>query len=317
MKKVSLLAIAGLFVINTVHATLVRESFATNPALDGWQVFGDTNLFHWDATNQVLDVTWDSTQTNSFFYLPLGKTYTQADGFYLRFDLQLNDATNFNWGMELAIGLLHYVDATSSGFSRADFVSPNVCEFDYFPQFKDPSSSHVYADSVEASMIDDTGNDLFQASDIVTLSPGVTYRVELIHQPGTKTISCDLSTNGQVISTLPALTTYGDFDDFQLDMLSITSYQDDGFQDSILAHGSVGNLAFASPLPIGLIQAPAAAQVQFASDTNWVYTVEASPDLVNWAAAAPGVFGNGTNLLLQATNPPTGAEFYRVRADLP
>jgi hypothetical protein len=33
--------------------------------------------------------------------------------------------------------------------------------------------------------------------------------------------------------------------------------------------------------------------------------------------AAPAIFGNGTNLVLQATNTPAGQCFYQVRADLP
>jgi len=316
MKKVSLLAIAGLFVITTVHATLVRETFATDPALDGWQVFGDTNLFQWDATNQVLDVTWDSSRTNSYFYHPLGQTYTKNDGFYLRFDLQLNDLEGTGFGMELAIGLSHYSDVTGPYFSRADFYSPNVCEFDWFPAYIYEGTT--YPDSVEATMIDDTGTDLFYNFDDLTPTPGVTYRIEIVHQPGAGSISCQISTNGQIVSSLPIMESYnGPIGDFQLDMLSVTSYQDDGFGDTLLAHGTVGNLAFASPLPIGLIQTATAGQEQFASDTNWVYTLEESPDLVNWAAAAPGVVGNGRNLLLQDTNAPAGAAFYRVRADLP
>jgi len=305
-----------LFVISTVHATVVRETFAADPALDGWQVLGDTNLFQWDSTNQVLDVTWDSSQTNSYFYCPLGQTYTQNDGFYLRFDMQVNDLAGAGFGMELAIGLLHYDDFTSAGFSRADFYSPNVCEFDWFPAYTYDNKYHP--DSIEATMIDASGNDLFYDFDNLTPIPGVTYRIELMHQPGAGTITCQVSTNGQIITTLPnALDYNGPIGDFQLDTLSITSYQDDGYGDSILAHGSVGNMAFASPLPIGFMQNPASAQVQFASDTNWVYTLQGSADLINWTAVAPGVFGNGTNLLMQDTTPPAGAAYYRVRAELP
>ena len=84
----------------------------------------------------------------------------------------------------------------------------------------------------------------------------------------------------------------------------------------LLAHGTVGNLAFASPLPVGMVNVLAAGQVQFTSDTNWLYTLEQSADFQTWTAAAPASFGNGTNLLLQATNAPAAA-FYRVRADLP
>ena len=315
MKKVSLLAVAGLFasLLAPVGAATFTENFTRDPAADGWQIFGNTNLFRWDSANQVLDVTWDSTQTNSYFYLPLGKTCTKADSFYLRFDLQLNDATNFNSGMELAIGLLHFSDATNSSFSRANFDSPNVCEFDYFPRYV--YDGKPYPDSVDATIIDASGWNTYFAFDNFTLNPGVAYRIELAHQAGAGAISCEVSTNGQIISSLPNI--YGSAGDFQLDVLSITSYSDDGSGDSILAHGTVSNLAFATPLPIEFIQPPAAAQIQFVSDTNWVYTLQGSADLINWTAVAPGVFGNGTNLLLQATNPPCGAEYYRVSAELP
>jgi hypothetical protein len=66
-----------------------------------------------------------------------------------------------------------------------------------------------------------------------------------------------------------------------------------------------------------LLQTPAAGQVRFGSDANWLYTLEQSADWENWAAAATAVFGNGTNLLLQATNLPADPVFYRVRAELP
>ena len=74
MKKNSLPAIASLFVLSMacVNANTIVERFTTDPALDGWQVFGDTNLFQWDSANQNLAVTWDSSQTNSYFYHLLG-----------------------------------------------------------------------------------------------------------------------------------------------------------------------------------------------------------------------------------------------------
>jgi len=312
MKKICLLAIAGLFVVSIVHATVIREKFATDPALDGWQVFGDTNLFQWDSSNHVLDVTWDSTQpTNSYYYLPLDRTYTMADSFYVQFDLQLSDAVAVNSGAPLAIGLLHFSDATNSGFSRGDVTATNVCEFDYYPAYV--YAEQPYPASVDATLIDASGNYNF-AYDNLTMNPGVTYRVVLIHQAGAGTISGEIFTNGQPVSWLPF--TYGSDGDFQVDTLSINNYSDDGY-DSILAHGTVGNLAFASPLPVGLISAPAAGQVQFLSDTNWLYTAEQSTNLVCWTPAAPALSGNGTNLLLQATNLPVDHAFYRVRADLP
>lgn len=313
MKKISLLGVAGLFIAFTAQATLLREQFTNNPALDGWQIFGDTNLFEWDSTNHVLDVTWDSTQPNSYYYVPLGRTYTMADGFYVQFDLQLSNAVSFNSGSELAIGLLNFSDATNSGFSRAYGYSPNLCEFDYFPTYVYESQQYPASDDV--TLIDASTNFYF-GYDNLALNPGVTYRVEFIHQPGSGFVSGQILTNGQLYSSMPY--SYGGPDgDFQLDTLAVMNYADDGFGDSIYAQGTVGDIAFASPLPIGLIQSPVPGQVQFGSDTNWLYLLKQSPDFQTWTPAAPPAFGNGTNLVLQATNLPATNCFYRVKARLP
>src|ERR1035438_7857112 len=93
MKKIRSLAIAGMFVISAtcVVATTITENFTNNPSADGWQIFGDTNLFRWDSTNHNLAVTWDSAQPNSYFYHPLGATLNSASNFMFTFDFQLND----------------------------------------------------------------------------------------------------------------------------------------------------------------------------------------------------------------------------------
>jgi hypothetical protein len=315
IRSLALASLFALFILPAAHATLVREKFATDPALDGWQSFGDTSLFQWDPVNQDLAVTWDSSQTNSYFYLPLGQTFTTNDSFCIQFDLQLSDATAYGYGAPLAIGLLHLGDATNAWFSRALVTSPNLFEFDYYPadDYGDPPS--------DSATLVDTAVNFYFAYDNMTLDPGVTYRVVLVHQAGTSAISGEIFTNGQVMSSLPLIyadyPTTNDAGAFQLDTLSISSYSDDGYGDSILAHGTVGNLAFASPLPIGMIKTVTAGQVQFCSDTNWLYTLEQTADFQTWTPVAPASFGNGTNLVLQDMNPPPGNAFYRVRADLP
>ena len=125
-------------------------------------------------------------------------------------------------------------------------------------------------------------------------------------------------TNGQVFTSLPTIAAYG-ADDFSLDTLAISSYTtvDDYYPDSLLVNGTVDNLAFASPLPLNKVQILASGQIQCASDTNWLYTLEQSADCQIWTRAAPDSIGNGTNLVLQATNVPAAQSFYRVRADLP
>jgi hypothetical protein len=60
-------------------------------------------------------------------------------------------------------------------------------------------------------------------------------------------------------------------------------------------------------------------QVQFISQTNWLYTLQRSADLQTWTCVsnAISISGNGTNLFLQDTNAISEKSFYRVRADLP
>src|ERR1700744_5420334 len=152
MRFYSLLLIISLTAGAGRAATFI-EKFTTDPSLDGWQIFGDTNLFQWNSTNQNLAVTWDSSQTNSCFYYPLGRTLTKNDGFCLQFDLNLTDATAFGYGSGLGIGLFHLADATNTVFSRANVVSPNVFEFDYYPPdaYGDPAS-------LDATLIDTANN---------------------------------------------------------------------------------------------------------------------------------------------------------------
>lgn len=308
--KIRSLAIASLFALSVAHATLVSEKFTTDPALDGWQVFGDTNLFQWDSVNQNLAVTWDSSQTNSYFYHPLGATFTKADSFCVQFDLKLTNVVA-NGYFELAVGLCHLADSTGTNFSRANGSSPNLFEFDYFPP-------DIYPPSLDATLVDANDNFYFAYDDTQPLANGVSYRVVLIHRAGATSISGTVYTNGQVFTSLPSIAAYG-ANDFNLDTLAISSYTttDDIYDDSLLAHGTVDNLAFASPLPVDQVKTLAAGQVQFISDTNWLYTLEQSADFKTWTSAVPVHVGNGTNLVLQALNPPADQSLYRVRADLP
>src|SRR5262245_935448 len=76
------------------QAAVFEEDFSSDPVAHGWNIFGKTNLFHWNSTNQNLEVTWDSSKTNSYFFKPLGTIGTASDSFSLSFDLVLLDITN-------------------------------------------------------------------------------------------------------------------------------------------------------------------------------------------------------------------------------
>src|SRR5437899_425710 len=126
-------------------AAVVVESFATDPALRGWRIFGDPSLFQWSAVNENLEVTWDSSRTNSYFYWPLGNILATADDFSLSFDLTLRDyAIGITPGQPytfpVAIGFLNLDDAIRPDFSRGTGTSSmygpkNLVEFDFFPEF--------------------------------------------------------------------------------------------------------------------------------------------------------------------------------------
>src|SRR5436190_4797733 len=72
-------------------AAVFQENFATDPFARGWRTFGDSSLFNWNVANQNLEVTWDSSHTNSFFHLPLGTIVTKSDDFSFSFDVRLSD----------------------------------------------------------------------------------------------------------------------------------------------------------------------------------------------------------------------------------
>src|SRR5215471_7678308 len=128
MKKMFVLpALAGLFVSFAASAVTLTNDFSS-PGPDGWQVYGDTNLFFRDALIQHLEVTWDSSQPNSYYYHPLGVTLTKDYDFTIDFDLQLNDITSGNEegktsAMPIAVGFLNLTNATSAGFSRGLYGS--------------------------------------------------------------------------------------------------------------------------------------------------------------------------------------------------
>ena len=86
-----LVILIGLAVASCAEAATFSEDFSADPGTHGWKIHGNTNLFGWDAANQNLRVTWDSSQPNSYFYLLLGTILSRSDDFSLALDLQLED----------------------------------------------------------------------------------------------------------------------------------------------------------------------------------------------------------------------------------
>ncbi|MGH7950517.1 MAG: hypothetical protein ACREFE_01150 [Limisphaerales bacterium] len=322
MKKIRSLALAGLFVLFATRssADTITENFSADPLQNGWRIFGDTNLFQWNSTNQNLAVTWDSSQPNSYFYHPLGTILAMDDDFRIEFDLQLSNV-EASGSFQLAVGLLNFTDATSANFSRPEGDTPNLFEFDYFPDGGYGSS--IDATLADANVTATNDNDFYFAYEDSPLDNGVTYHIVLTHAAGSPAISGEVLTNGQIDTSLPNVYT-GPITDFRLDTLSISSYSDalDPYgPQSILAHGTVDNFVVTLPPPpiqnLNGAFSNGTWQIQFDGRTNWLYTLQRTVDFQTWTNISLATSGDSGTLFLSDTNAPVANAFYRVSAARP
>src|SRR6185369_9746886 len=77
--------------IAVVPGQSLYEDFASDPLNRGWRIFGDSSLFAWNAANQNIQATWDSSRSNSYLQRSLGTILNRQDNFSVAFDLRLND----------------------------------------------------------------------------------------------------------------------------------------------------------------------------------------------------------------------------------
>lgn len=317
-----------LFQTVALCATTFTENFSANPAANGWQNYGNTTLFTWDSTNQNLRVTWDSSKTNSYFHRPLGTILTPDDDFTLSFDLTFEDyASGVNPAkpgtFEAAIGFFNLDQATKTNFFRgagvnATYGPRNLVEFDFFPAFDtfNPTIAQTLVGTNHTSW-------LYNHENLLELTAGQTFRVTMIFSATTRSLVTTLGNNAAQYGDTQTIIVPAAFE-FRVTTLSISSYSD-AIQPppsgSILAHGIVDNLILITPPPpvenLAGRFVGATWRVQFASRTNWLYTLERTTDFVAWNNATSATLGNGVTLTLTDLNPAPSAAFYRVRANRP
>ena len=320
----ALLAALFLSPFPRASAQTFVEDFSASPASRGWSGFGDTNLFRWDAAARQLEVTWDSSKPNSYFHRPLGVTLTKRDDFALAFDVRLRDIAvgttpGKPYTFQIAAGLLNLAGATRSNFFRGTgFDSPNVAEFDYFPDSGFGatvaptiiSAGHQFASSFNFP-VELTTNDLFH--------------VELTYTAGNRVFATVMTRNGETFGPIADATQPDDFGDFALDALAVMSYSDEGqdplFAGSVLAHGLVDNVRVTTPPPpvAGLAGGFANGRwrARFSGRAGWSYTLERTENFSAWTPAAPPVPGVDGALMIEDARLPAGQAFYRVRAERP
>lgn len=317
-----------------VGAAVIEEDFATDPLARSWRTFGDSSLFQWSAANQNIAVTWDSSRTNSYLYLPLGTIVTKSDDFSLSFDIRLSDVRLGNTPgktneFQISLGLINHASATrtnhyvGAGVSTAYGIR-NVVEFDYFP---DAGFGETFS-----SVVVSTNNRIYPAHNFpLKMTEGDTFRITLSYTAIDQILRTSSTKNGMPFGLPPANTlaelSLAGKNDFRVDTFALISYSDaiqagpPQFHGSILAHGTVDNVRVTLPPPcishLQLLRSDISWRAQFASVTNWIYTLERSDDLRTWEAASPPTAGTSGTLALVDSDPTTAKAFYRIRAERP
>ncbi len=305
--------------VPVAQRVIESESFTSNPLTNGWQIYGDTNLFAWNSTNEVMDVTWDSSQTNSYFYHPLGTTLTERDNFTIAFDMNLTDTEALNYGSELALGFLNLAEATGTNFNRSTGLnSPDLVEFDYFP-----NTDYDLGATVWPLFIDSTSTFNYNGTnDYALYAPNLNdwYHITMTYCAASETMVTTMTNfEGTTGITIHDPIMDG-FAGYNVDTFSVSSYAGDDFGDSVYAQGAVSNVVLTLPPVVRHLTAAysnGVSQVQFGSYVNWSYMLERSTDLISWQQVSRCVPGTGNMMTLSDASAPADKAFYRVSASQP
>jgi hypothetical protein len=318
----------------STQAATWSEDFSANAQTANWRSFGDGSLFRWNNTNHNLEVTWDSSHTNSFFYHQLGTILTKSDDFSFAFNLQLKD---IHYGtsvgktdtFEIAIGLFNSQNFTNANYFRgagqnATYGVRNLVEFNYFPDAG-------FGATVSSTVVS-TNNRIKPVHNFpLEMTVGDSFRIALSYTASNQVLRTQIQKNGAPFGMPPdnslvdlALTTHPDF---RVDSFGVSSYSDaiqtgpPNFWGSILAHGIVDNVQVTMPPPpvqvLTLSFPQSTATLSFFGQTNWLYRLQRSLDLTAWTPSGAPVPGHLGIMSIADTNQPAGNVFYRIAAERP
>jgi hypothetical protein len=317
--------ILGWVAASLAGAATRLEDFGADPLSRGWRVFGDTDLFSWDAANQDMQVTWDSSRTNSYLQLPLGTILTREDDFAFALDLRIDDVVGGvnplkPFTFEIAFGLQNAVDAQRTNFFRGLFGSArNLAEFNYFPAADQVQASVTTALWSTNARLNYSGSG---DNTILELPVGVWMRISVAYSASSRVVGATITTNGEAFAAINPVPLSPSFTDFRVDTFAVESYSDAGQSGSptgsILAHGVVDNIEILVPpgpvRNLRLVYVNQVCRASFLSLTNWVYSLERSSDFISWISLPGTVTGDGGAVTIPDADPPAGGAFYRVRS---
>ena len=320
----NVVALTCWFLCLPVVADTTIENFAANPLFNGWKIHGAADLFHWNSSNQNLEVIWDSAWPNSFFYRALGTVLTKSDDFSVAFDLKFQDIqVGVNPGrpftFQAAVGFLNLAQATSTNFARGTGINlasgpRNVVEFDYFPD-------SGFGATISPTIISSNNQFATTFNFPLELTTNDRFRVVLRYTATNQTLATDIQRNGQPFNSIKDVILDSGFPDFRADTIAVSSYSEGGADGSILAHGTVDDFQIITPGPplAGIAGAFTNGfwQVQFLTRTNWFYTLERTTNFESWTTVSPRHTGTGKYVFLQDAAAPNDRAFYRVKAERP
>ncbi|HEV8540817.1 MAG TPA: hypothetical protein VGR78_00355 [Verrucomicrobiae bacterium] len=316
-------AVAAVAAGAGISPKLVEKPF------DQWSVFGATNLFSENADS--VHVTWDSSQTNSYFYLPLGLTLTRSDHFQLTFILRLEDiAIGTTPGklstFEIANGLINPTTAFDPQMFRGTGVDPvhgprNLLELDYFPD-------SGFGATVSPTIVTHENEFGYSNNFPIELLTNVYYKFEMTFTPSDQTLRSRIWTTSDTnnfgpAQTLKDLSLSSSLSDFALTALAISSYSDAGqtsdFAGSIRANGTITafQLTIFDRPSLGIKQSGNLISLSFETAAGQKYFVEGSADTLNWAEAGGPYKGTGAAVTIPIPHPERGYQIFRVRAQAP
>jgi hypothetical protein len=320
-------ALFWLLTGSALQSAIISEDFATDPLNRQWRVLGDTNLFSLNEASQSLNVTWDSSRSNSYYYVLLDNVLCRNDDFSVALDFELND---FHAGVnpnkpstfELAFGFMNIVDAVKTNFYRGNgALVRNLVEFDFFPESDFAPTIWPSIWSTNSGLNYNGPGDYT----IRSLPTGIVMRVRMSYTGSNQTLTTSVTTNGISIGAINSVTLNSSSGDFRVNAFAFESYSDLGqdprYGGSLLAHGRVDNIVLTFPPPpiqgLGIAVTNNQWQISFTSRADWFYTVERSTDLQNWPTVSTTAPGNGQKIFWQDMNAPSERAFYRVRAERP
>jgi len=319
-------ALAGIagWILTTHGQTAFPENFAEDPASTGWRAVGDSTLFQWNEGNENLEVIWNSSTNNSYFLRPLGTILTKHDDFGFAFDLQLqNIAIGTTAGkpftFQLAVGFIDLDAATRTNFFRGTGMdSPNLVEFDYFPD-------SGFGATVSPTVISSNMQFATSFNSPLELTTNDWFHVALAYTASNQTLTTVMTRNADNFGPIQSVILGPNFTDFRVDSFAVSSYSDAGqdpqYAGSILAHGVIDNLVVATPgPPVSNLRGNLVNgvwQLEFISRTNWSYALERTENWQSWLPASPNTPGVDGTMVLVDTNASVPKAFYRVRAEIP